>query len=267
MHHRKVIPKGSTGPPSVHLPKDLYACFESKPVVFFKNANAHKPAQFKQPLGGNLAGFIAQTFSPPVPVPAPVPVPTSASLIKQAWEQKQRKRLERRAEFARSVQRKLLEWNPNLGSKGEASLTLFVGALDPRVVTETMVGDFMRAYGPVASVRVVRTANQNKSCYAFVEFEDKRSLQNAYHGADKQVLGGRAILVDVERGRTVSSWLPKRFGGGLGGPARIKGYTVVKGRGPPEPPKPVYHNRRRRFPVPPPPRPGQQQQPQQQQRY
>ncbi|KAH9249466.1 hypothetical protein BASA81_012828 [Batrachochytrium salamandrivorans] len=260
MHHRKVIPKGSTGPPSVHLPKDLYAYFESKPVVFFKNANAHKPTQFKQALGGNLAGFIAQNFSPPAP--APVPVPSATPLIKQAWEIKQRKRLQRRAEFARSVQRKLLEWNPNLGNKGEASLTLFVGALDPNVVTETMVGDFMRAYGPVASVRVVRTANQNKSCYAFVEFEDKRSLQNAYHGADKQVLGGRTILVDVERGRTVSNWLPKRFGGGLGGPARLKGYMVVKGRGPPEPPKPVYHNRRRRFPLP--PRQGQQQQ---QQRY
>src|SRR5215469_4570513 len=38
---------------------------------------------------------------------------------------------------------------------------------------------------------------------------------------------GRPCLVDVERGRTVTGWIPRRFGGGLGG----RGYTkVISGR-------------------------------------
>jgi len=61
-------------------------------------------------------------------------------------------------------------------------------------------------------------------------------LQKAFRGADTTVLDGSKIVVDVERGRTVSTWAPQRFGGGLGGPPRIKGYTVHVGRGPPDPP-------------------------------
>lgn len=38
---------------------------------------------------------------------------------------------------------------------------------------------------------------------------------------------GRPCLVDVERGRTVTGWIPRRFGGGLGG----RGYTkIISGR-------------------------------------
>jgi len=33
-------------------------------------------------------------------------------------------------------------------------------------------------------------------------------------------IGGRRILVDVERGRTVRDWKPTRLGGGLGGASR-----------------------------------------------
>lgn len=35
-------------------------------------------------------------------------------------------------------------------------------------------------------------------------------------------IDGRRIVVDVERGRTVTGWKPRRFGGGLGG-TRIGG--------------------------------------------
>lgn len=45
-----------------------------------------------------------------------------------------------------------------------------------------------------------------------------------------QILGKR-ILVDVERGRTVRGWKPRRLGGGLGG--RPKKEPESFGRGPP----------------------------------
>ena len=38
----------------------------------------------------------------------------------------------------------------------------------------------------------------------------------AYKHADGKKIEGRRVLVDVERGRTVKGWLPRRLGGGLG---------------------------------------------------
>lgn len=43
----------------------------------------------------------------------------------------------------------------------------------------------------------------------------------AYKDADGMKLLGRRILVDVERGRTVKNWKPRRLGGGLGN-ARVE---------------------------------------------
>merc|ERR1712226_1091985 len=39
-------------------------------------------------------------------------------------------------------------------------------------------------------------------------------------GCPKSTIDGRRVLVDVERGRTVKGWLPRRLGGGLGGTRR-----------------------------------------------
>ena len=38
----------------------------------------------------------------------------------------------------------------------------------------------------------------------------------AYKQADGRKIEGRRVLVDVERGRTVPNWRPRRLGGGLG---------------------------------------------------
>ena len=38
----------------------------------------------------------------------------------------------------------------------------------------------------------------------------------AYKSADGKKIDGRRVLVDVERGRTVKGWRPRRLGGGLG---------------------------------------------------
>lgn len=41
--------------------------------------------------------------------------------------------------------------------------------------------------------------------------------QAAYKDAEGLVILGKKIIVDVERGRTVRGWKPRRLGGGLGG--------------------------------------------------
>ncbi|OLY80915.1 U1 small nuclear ribonucleoprotein 70 kDa [Smittium mucronatum] len=58
--------------------------------------------------------------------------------------------------------------------------------------------------------------------YAFIEYEHERDLRRAYREADGVRIMGRRVVVDVERGRTVKGWLPRRLGGGLGG-TRIGG--------------------------------------------
>ncbi|KAI7717958.1 hypothetical protein KC353_g4180, partial [Hortaea werneckii] len=65
--------------------------------------------------------------------------------------------------------------------------------------------------------------------YAFVVFEREKDMKAAYKETDHLSIRGRKVLVDVERGRTVSGWRPRRFGGGLGG----RHYTKVA------PPRPM----------------------------
>ena len=51
--------------------------------------------------------------------------------------------------------------------------------------------------------------------YAFVEFEDEADMKVAYNKADGKKIEGRRIVVDVERGRTVEDWKPRRLGTNL----------------------------------------------------
>jgi U1 small nuclear ribonucleoprotein len=72
-------------------------------------------------------------------------------------------------------------------------------------------------YGPVKSVIMVEDKNTGKPRgYAFIEFEHERDMKTAYKHADGRKIDGRRILVDVERGRTVKDWRPRKIGGGLG---------------------------------------------------
>ena len=52
--------------------------------------------------------------------------------------------------------------------------------------------------------------------YAFVEFERDKDMVAAYKHADGRKIDNRRVLVDVEKGRTVRNWKPRRLGGGLG---------------------------------------------------
>lgn len=74
--------------------------------------------------------------------------------------------------------------------------------------------------------------------YAFIEYEKEADMKSAYHDADAKKINGRRVLVDVERGRTVESWRPRRLGGGLGrtrvgGPDKNQRYSGRDPRGNP----------------------------------
>eukprot|EP00584_Thalassiosira_punctigera_P015847 CAMPEP_0172558324 /NCGR_PEP_ID=MMETSP1067-20121228/78541_1 /TAXON_ID=265564 ORGANISM="Thalassiosira punctigera, Strain Tpunct2005C2" /NCGR_SAMPLE_ID=MMETSP1067 /ASSEMBLY_ACC=CAM_ASM_000444 /LENGTH=430 /DNA_ID=CAMNT_0013347657 /DNA_START=62 /DNA_END=1355 /DNA_ORIENTATION=- len=95
--------------------------------------------------------------------------------------------------------------------------TLFVGRLAYEVTERKMLRE-MEAYGPVKDLKLVTDKETGRSRgYAFVEYEHEEDMKRAYRAADGMRLEGRSIVVDVERGHTVPNWLPRKFGGGLGG--------------------------------------------------
>ncbi|KAK1357568.1 U1 small nuclear ribonucleoprotein 70 kDa [Heracleum sosnowskyi] len=104
--------------------------------------------------------------------------------------------------------------DPNVS--GDPYKTLFVARLNYET-TESRIKREFEAYGPIKQVRLVADKETNKPRgYAFVEYMHKRDMKAAYKQADGKKLDNRRVLVDVERGRTVPNWRPRRLGGGLG---------------------------------------------------
>eukprot|EP01135_Chromosphaera_perkinsii_P000852 Nk52_evm15s152 gene=Nk52_evmTU15s152 len=54
------------------------------------------------------------------------------------------------------------------------------------------------------------------SGFAFIEFQKESDMRAAYKHGDGRKICQRRVVVDVERGRTVKGFKPRRLGGGLG---------------------------------------------------
>jgi U1 small nuclear ribonucleoprotein len=112
--------------------------------------------------------------------------------------------------------------------QGDAFKTLFVSRLAYGVTSDDLEREFGR-YGPIERIRIVEDITapvdappkKRKRGYAFIVYEREKDMKAAYKETDGIKIKDRRVLVDVERGRTVSGWRPRRFGGGLGG----RGYT------------------------------------------
>jgi U1 small nuclear ribonucleoprotein len=93
--------------------------------------------------------------------------------------------------------------------------TLFIGRLSYMVSEQELKRVFWK-YGPVKSVHLILDKQGRSRGYGFVEFEHRQDLLWAYDDADGMKLEGRKIVVDLERGRTMPDWRPRRLGGGIG---------------------------------------------------
>jgi U1 small nuclear ribonucleoprotein 70kDa len=94
--------------------------------------------------------------------------------------------------------------------------TLFVGRLAYEVTERKLLRE-MESYGPVKDIKLVKEQQEGRSKYAFLEYENEEDMKRAYRAVDGMKIEGREVVVDVERGHTVPTWLPRRLGGGLGG--------------------------------------------------
>jgi U1 small nuclear ribonucleoprotein len=110
--------------------------------------------------------------------------------------------------------------DPNV--EGEPLKTLFVANLSGDVSERKLKREF-EEYGPIKRIRLVHDKYSGKpKGYAFIEFEHKSDMKEAYKMADGTKIEGKRCLVDVERGRTVPGWRPKRLGGGKDTNAGVK---------------------------------------------
>ncbi|KAK7032970.1 U1 snRNP 70K protein [Favolaschia claudopus] len=105
---------------------------------------------------------------------------------------------------------------------GDPYKTLFISRLHKNATESDLRREF-ESYGTIERVRIVRDKKNRSRGYAFVVYERERDMKAAYKESDGLHIMGKRILVDVERGRTVRGWKPRRLGGGLGGrPKRVE---------------------------------------------
>ncbi|GAA6061525.1 hypothetical protein JCM10212_004515 [Sporobolomyces blumeae] len=143
--------------------------------------------------------------------------PTGFTLSEEEkFQQRRRERLRRREEAMAK------KYDPAADEEicGDPYKTLFVGRIPLDVTEKELLREF-EIYGPLERIRLVTDPETGKSKgYAFMVYERERDMKAAYKDADGLKMHGKRLLIDVERGRTVKGWKPRRLGGGLGG--RIK---------------------------------------------
>ncbi|KAG9018040.1 hypothetical protein FRB90_012543 [Tulasnella sp. 427] len=99
---------------------------------------------------------------------------------------------------------------------GDPYKTLFISKLSKRA-TETDLRHEFEQYGVIEKIRIVKDKKGRSRGYAFVVYDREKDMKSAYKDAEGLHILGKRVVVDVERGRTVRGWKPRRLGGGLGG--------------------------------------------------
>ncbi|KAL1949802.1 hypothetical protein VTO73DRAFT_8683 [Trametes versicolor] len=113
---------------------------------------------------------------------------------------------------------------------GDPYKTLFISRLHKNASESDLRREF-ESFGSIERVRIVRDKNGRSRGYAFIVFERERDMKAAYKESDRLHIMGKRVLVDVERGRTVRGWKPRRLGGGLGGRPKPEAPAFIGGGG------------------------------------
>jgi U1 small nuclear ribonucleoprotein len=190
------------------LPPNLLLLFQPRPPIEYIPP-IDKP---KLPAYSGVAQFVKQ-FEDPATVDY-----SQFKPVETKDQRRERKRKERQAAEEDKIEKLKAAWDPHKSTKatGDAYKTLFVARVNYDTSESKLKREF-EEYGPVKKVRLVHDSKTGKPRgYAFIEFDKERDMRTAYKLADGKKVDGRRVLVDVERGRTVKGWKPRRLGGGLG---------------------------------------------------
>lgn len=152
-------------------------------------------------------------------------VPTETIFVKRLKKKKARE-----IKSAELIASRKKNWDPISDPNAVGSdpyRTLFVARL-PYDTDADELKSLFSYYGPITKVSLVTEKGTAKSRgYAFLEFEREADMSTAKREMDGYKLRGRRMAVDVERGRTVSGWTPRKLGGGIGG-TRAPGVKPIK---------------------------------------
>ncbi|KAJ8770701.1 hypothetical protein K2173_021348 [Erythroxylum novogranatense] len=200
------------------LTANLLKLFEPRPPLEFKPPPEKRKCL---PLTG-MAQFVSE-FAAAGDAEYALPIPETETPA-QRRARIHKLKLEKGAEKAAE---ELQKYDPNNDPNisGDPYKTLFVARLNYET-TEGKIKREFESYGPIKRVRLVTDKETNRPRgYAFIEYMHTRDMKAAYKQADGRKLDGKRVLVDVERGRTVPNWRPRRLGGGLG-TTRVGGEEV-----------------------------------------
>ncbi|KAI1917808.1 hypothetical protein LOZ65_005028 [Ophidiomyces ophidiicola] len=220
------------------LPANLLALFAPRPQLKYLKPIDRAPEDIKPSDIGGIAQYLdeLQSYSEEVPYNAT-----------ESWlQRKARQKLEKKEQHEKFLSQGLEKYDPASDPqiRGDPFKTLFVSRLSYDVKEGDLEREFSR-FGPIERIRIVaapQSENPKKKHrgYAFIVYEREKDMKgneflSAYNLPNPffpflEIMGqetdgirikDRRVLVDVERGRTVKGWKPRRFGGGLGG----RGYT------------------------------------------
>jgi len=197
------------------LPPNLLALFAPRPPLDFLRPVDQLPWERdrEEKIEANYSGVFSyfDKFEKKEDQPLPIREETRV-------ERKQRIKKVRLENHKRQMQDELMEYDPSKNKKStiDPYKTLFVAKLDYDTTEKRLAKEFEQ-YGHIAEIKLVLDKITGKSKgYAFIEFESERDMRQAYKYGEGMKIDGRKIQVDVERGRSVQGWRPRRFGGGLG---------------------------------------------------
>ncbi|KAK5627635.1 hypothetical protein RRF57_003350 [Xylaria bambusicola] len=205
------------------LPPNLLALFAPRPPLRWLPAPDHAPEERKTTKITGLADYLPHLAAFKE---------NDGYVPTESWLQaRDRKKLEKKEK-----QEKLLAEGPKIYNpaedanvRGDPFKTLIVARLSYDANESDLEKEFGR-FGPIERIRIITDThaherpNKKKKPhrgYAFVVFDREKDMRAALDGCDGIRIKDRRIKVDVERGRTVKGWKPRRLGGGLGG----RGYT------------------------------------------
>ncbi|CRH00687.1 U1 small nuclear ribonucleoprotein, putative [Plasmodium relictum] len=192
---------------AIGMPPHILILFQARPLL-----NYYKPIKKKKPKEySGLADFL-NYFEEGEPPPK--------IKLENTKERKERKKKEKIMYNELMLKEKRRNYDPfkNEDLTNDPKKTLFIGRLSYEVNEKRLKKEF-EIYGKIRKVKIIYDKDNKPRGYAFVEFEHTKSLNQAYNLADGKKIDNRRILVDIERGRTIKNWLPRRLGGGKG-PAR-----------------------------------------------
>ncbi|KAJ2078090.1 hypothetical protein H4R24_004720 [Coemansia sp. RSA 988] len=189
------------------LPPDLLRLFTPRPPLRHVDPLDCPPDKKPAPKLSAIADYIGELENATRSEPTETPK-----------QRKERLKVERARQARDNIVRGLGTWDPtlNLQATEDPYKTVIVARLNYDTSEKDLRNEFER-FGDIANIKMANDMEGHFRGYAFVEFVHEADMREAYRSADGMRILGRRIVVDVERGRTVKGWVPRRFGGGLGG--------------------------------------------------